>query len=199
MTNAKDGLSERWERDFEAWRPKFDPFFEEQQATDLRILIWGPGERTDGYAKREAIISDLQAANEHNRVFTSEQLNRLEPRFEHMAFDDAEQIHADKADLIICLIVADRAATGVRAEVLVYGRQDHLQDKLRLLRPDNWKPQNFLSDRARKFEPGRCFDYTERQLEICHDIRAKCREWVEALRNKTHWHHYTSAITAPSV
>jgi len=188
MADDAQALRGEWRRDYEPWRAEFDAFFEQQDSTDVRILSWGPGEHTAYYEKRRSICADL-ASRVRNSVFTSEQLFDSEPRFSEL--QDillAQEIQADEADIVICLVVDDPVVSGAPAEILEFRRHPRIAPKIRLLLPMEARQigQGLLYQGCMQFPSNQSFRYTTKQYKQCDAIRAKCRQWVEAVRKEKH-------------
>lgn len=186
-----DALRGGWKVEYDPWRPRFDPFFAECDSTEVFVLLWGPGKHTKYYVKRESIVAHL-GARPANRVATSEQLIERDARFKKYRTLEAEEIQAAEADVIICLLVDDPNATGAPAELTRFEDNPAIDPKIRCLLPK--KPRKgLLHEAGQHIDSERSFRYSQIQFQQCDDIRAKCHEWVEAVRRRKHFKRWKEA------
>jgi hypothetical protein len=175
-----------WEADFEPWRNGLDEVLHQRDATQVKIMSWGPGQRSPGYEKRVRICEHL--SNGVDSVYIMEQLLREDPRLKQMAdknLYDAEEVAASEADLVICLIPA-AGGTGAYGEILKYHELPYIAPKIRVLIPKEAPKTGggFIYRASQGIPEEHVFRYRRTQFETCEDIRAKCSEWVAAVRHK---------------
>ncbi len=188
MTSKSSEVGSNEPTEVGSYPGKLDAYFRQQEATKVDILIWGPGSHQgELYEKRQKIVTDLRAMSRYNSVFTSEDLIERDARLRTLPLYKAEELQIDMADVVISLWVEASGVSGPPGEWLLFGQRDNLQAKIRLLRPANWKPPDFVSrvatERADDILPqAQCFAYSKRQFQTCRDIRTRCRAWVEAVR-----------------
>ena len=186
MGRVGKGLKGDWERDYEPWRKGFDPFFAQQRSTPVKVLSWGPGESAPEYSKRVEICDDL-AKDPNNSVFTPEQMIKEDPRFKGYGTLEAEEIQAADADVVICLVVENPRVTGAPVEMTQFDKHPAIAHKLRLLMPNSAAAsRSLLYEASRRFPADQTFTYTRGQYSRCEDMRAKCRQWVDAVRIQKH-------------
>ena len=178
------GLAGGWKADYLPWRERFEPFFSGLESTEVFVLSWGPGKYSSGFSKRESIVADL-ATRAGNHVATPEQIIEQDTRFKGYTTLEAEEIQAAEADVIICLIVDNPKAGGAPTELSIFERNPAVQPKIRCLLPIK-ELKGLLYEAAHQIPGERSFRYTPTQFQRCDDIRAKCHQWVEAVRRHKH-------------
>lgn len=183
-----EGDRDDWSAEFPLWRQRFDERFETIRKVRLAVLVWGPGEHSPGYSKREAICEHLRAGNPGNEVATSEFLIRRDARFSELHPYEAEELQLDAADVAIVLIAPDQRATGARAEVAMFGLFSEFRDKLYLILPLGSDASGAFIDRGLARIPReRRFEYDAVELEDCTRIRSFCLDAVERVRADRGW------------
>ena len=135
------GLKETEKVEFDRFRQELAPYFEQLNKIGLKILIWGPGEGTHYYTKRDEIKECLRIKNSNDEVATSEDLLRQVSHPSQLDAVQAEMLHAGVADVIFGLVTSDPQQTGIYMEVDNLLRFDSLINKTWLIVPDNrdWK------------------------------------------------------------
>jgi hypothetical protein len=188
--NRANALGGQWKTDFDAWKAKTDPYFDEIESERLEILVWGPGESSPEYAKRIQICEHLYTVNPNNNAATSEMLIRNDSRYKRFADypEAAEEIHWRSSNLVIVLIPREKRATGPRAEVMLFSQEVRFREKAWLIvpriTPKERRQWGFL-DRAWKLYPRtkQC-RYTDEEFADCTKIRAFCSEVADKLRTE---------------
>jgi hypothetical protein len=180
------GLKGEWADEYEHWKARFDPVFDEIASVEMSVISWGPGEGSRYYKKR-AQLNDHMRSIPNTWVATPEELTRTDDRFRGIEVWDAEEIQAlVGADLVVCLEVDDPIVSGAPTEVTALGRIPKVRDILRLLLPKRPKhgPRPLILEAGRLLPEALKFAYTPKQYEDCQDMRAKCEEWLSAGRIK---------------
>jgi hypothetical protein len=183
MADTNPSLKGAWSAEFTAWHERLAPVFQRLREVPVLILSWGPGPHMTEHAKRKQLNDDLNAHNANNHALTSEELFDREPDFRLFGDTlDAEQIQAANADVIIVLVLKD--GPGVRAELLDIRRHPQIVANVRLLLPKGASvPGRGIADIGiRSVPPSQTYQYTPKQFTDCHDMRAKCRQWVDEVR-----------------
>jgi len=154
--------------------------------TSVKILIWGPGEGTNFYSKRDRIKQHLRDIGQYDEVNTSEDLFKS---IEHPSFPDLVQLellHANVADIIFGLVTSDPRQTGIYMEIDNLLRYEPLINKTWLIMPDehDWhKAGSFIQvPLLNSFPMYRTKSFRIKQLEKCEQVRKFCSDKVNETR-----------------
>lgn len=187
MTDPKPGSGLRgiWGAEYEEiWAAKMAPFFDRIRHYPVAVLLWGPGDHQEAFAKRAAIgaaIGELPATS----VATSEGLIAADERFSMFDGDPwpAEQAQVQAADIVIALVVEGPQGDGTLHELTFMRALPDLNAKVHIVYPVGYRGSRGIAKAAAKAVPAqRRFDYTPEQLLDCQEIRATARRWVEDRR-----------------
>ena len=155
---------------------------------ELKILIWGPGEGTHYYHKRDAIKQCLRLANESDEVVTSEDLFRDIEHPSQLDKVQAEMLHAHVADVIFGLVTSDPQQTGIYMEVDNLLRFESLINKTWLMVPDkrDWKKVGAFIKQPllQSFPSYRMKAFRTKVLEQCEQLRHFCLDKVGEERSR---------------
>lgn len=177
-----------WRDESEPWKQRLERLREDLAQKPLNILVWGAGEHSSHYPKREEIIKHLTSLNPNNDAQTSEQLTKQNPDlFQGLGPYEAEEIQWRNADMVLALVPEQRNVTGVQAELALYGRNPEFVGKACLivpkLRAREARQYGFLDYGWKLLAPECKFQFTPRQYHDCKDIRAFCEKAVQTFRN----------------
>lgn len=182
------GLKESEKAQFEGFRKELAPYFQQLDSIGLKILIWGPGEGTTYYQKRDEIKQTLRLSNTNDEVVTSEDLLR---EIEHPRGVDKvqlEMLHANVADIIFGLVTSDPHQSGIYMEVDNLLHYENLVNKTWLIIPDrhDWKKVDaFIQEPMLKsFPEYRMKSFRIKDLGKCERVRAFCLDKVNAERSR---------------
>jgi len=182
------GLRESQRGEFNTFAQELSPYFEQLHRIGLKILIWGPGEGTHFYHKRDEVKQCLRLANENDEVVTSEDLFRTIEHPSQLDIVQAEMLHANVADVIFGLVTSEPKQTGIYMEVDNLLRYDSLIDKTWLIVPDkhDWKKVGaFIQQPLRQsFPTYRMKAFRMKVLEQCEEVRHFCLDRVGEERGR---------------
>ncbi len=182
------GLKDSEKGQFEAFIKGLAPYFAQLESIGLKILIWGPGEGTKYYPKRDEIKGALRQANRNDEVATSEDLFR---KMQHPAGVDQvqlEMLHADVADIIFGLVTSDPSQSGIYMEIDNLLRYETLVNKTWLIVPDrrDWKKVDAFIQQPllKSFPDYRMIPFRIKELDKCEKTRKFCLDKVGAERGR---------------
>ncbi len=190
MSDFEDttGLKESEKPKFEKFRQDLIPYLEQLNKIGLKILIWGPGEGTRYYSKRDEIKKCLLGNNSNDEVVTSEDLFKLIEHPSQLDIVQAEMLHANIADVIFGLVTSDPQQTGIYMEVDNLLRFDSLVDKTWLIVPDvrDWsKVDSFIQQPTlHDFPSYRMKSFRTRVLDKCEEVRSFCLDRIAEERSR---------------
>lgn len=182
------GLKESQRGEFNTFAEELSPYFEQLRRTGLRILIWGPGEGTSFYHKRDEVKQCLRLDNENDEVVTSEDLVRSIKHPDQVDIVQAEMLHAHVADVIFGLVTSDPQQTGIYMEVNSLLPFESLTNKTWLIVPDkhDWKKVDaFIQQPLLKSFPSyRMKAFRTKVLKQCKELRRFCLDKVREERSR---------------
>jgi len=122
--------------EFVSFKDRLAPLYEQLQV-DLKILVWGPGERARPrwWEKRSDLVTTLRGGNPGDEVWTSEELFAQlgQPPVE---FGHFEIYHAREADLILALVLGSPSRQGgVYRELEIIADEYALREKTHIFLP----------------------------------------------------------------
>jgi|GEM_PF-2581857 len=182
------GLKESQRGEFNTFEEELSPYFKQLHGIGLRILIWGPGERTYFYHKRDEVKQYLRHNNENDEVVTSEDLFRNIEHPSQVDIVQAEMLHAHVADVIFGLVTSDPQQTGIYMEVDNLLRFESLIDKTWLIVPDkrDWKKVGRFIQQPllQSFPSYRMKEFRANVLKKCEELRRFCSDKVSEARSR---------------
>lgn len=189
VAGPKPGLRGEWGDSYETtWASAFDSLFAEIEATNVRVLSWGPGRHTKYYEKR-ALIAEAVGELPATSVITSEAAFERDGRFAEVGDTlRAEELQVIASDIVLALEVDDASVTGLPVEIHYVRNRPGLRDKVRLFSPERpTKKSGLLGEAVRTFPPDQVFLYTKAQLHDCGDLIARAVDWVQAVRRSRYF------------
>ena len=182
------GLNESQRDEFNTFREALSPYFEELSRIGLKILIWGPGEGTRFYHKRDEVKQCLKLNNENDDVATSEDLLRNIEHPTQIDIVQTEMLQAHVADVIFGLVTSDPQQTGIYMEVDNLLRFESLINKTWLIVPDrrDWKKVGAFIQQPllQSFPSYRMKSFRMKVLERCEEVRHFCLDRVSEERSR---------------
>jgi len=182
------GLTESEKGQFETFRKKLAPYFQQLESIGLKVLIWGPGEGTTYYFKRTEIATTLKQSNGNDEVVTSEDLFREIVHPTGVDKVQLEMLHASVADVVFGLVTSDPRQSGIYMEIDNLLRYENMVNKTWLIIPDSrdWKKAGaFIQEPLLKSFPDyRMKTFRIRDLEKCERVRQFCLDTISAERSR---------------
>jgi hypothetical protein len=197
------GLRESEKPKFERFQQELAPYFEQLNKIGLLILIWGPGEGTNYYKKRDEIKQFLKAKNSNDEVATSEDLLRQVSHPSQLDIVQAEMLHAGVADVIFGLVTSDPRQSGIYMEVDNLLRFDNLIHKTWLIVPDSrdWKKVDLFIQQPtlKSFPSYRKKSFRTKVLDQCEQVRRFCLDKVAEERGRKMRKYVNDQLSGASV
>jgi hypothetical protein len=142
---------------------------------NLTVLVWGPGEtnKQKWFDKRTAVIKALNdASNGQDTIVTSEDLFGGKPPAP-LDYGHVELIHAEKADIIIALVLASPSRQGgVYRELEIIAPHRRLREKVWIFLPDSRGYLNrFSAGMLRAYRDDHKISCSWNMIQTCKRIR----------------------------
>ena len=201
MTVFEDdtGLRQGVEEEFKQFEAALSPYIKKLSEIGIKILIWGPGEGTSYYHKRNEIKEFLKQQNKNNEPATSEDLVRNIEHPTEIDIVQLEMLHANVADVIFGLVTSDPRQTGIYMEVDNLLRFESLINKTWLIvpHPKDWKKSgSFIQEPLLKSFPDyRMKPFRIKVLDECKEVRRFCLEKVKEARGRIMRKHVQSVLS----
>jgi hypothetical protein len=193
------GLKESRREEFNTFREALAPYLEQLHRIGLRILIWGPGEGTHFYHKRDEVKQCFRLANENDEVVTSEDLFRNIEHPPQLDIVQTEMLHAHVADVIFGLVTSDPRQAGIYMEVDNLLRFESLINKTWLIVPDkrDWKKVSAFIQQPllQSFPSYRMKAFRTKVLERCEELRQFCLDKVGEERSRKMRKHIQKVLS----
>ncbi len=182
------GLKESQKLEFEGFQQGLSIYIDQLNKIGLKILIWGPGEQTHYYSKRNEIKQALRLANINDEVVTSEELFLNIPHPPQLDIVQAEMLHANVADIVFGLVTSDPQQAGIYMEIDNLLRYESLINKTWVIIPDkrDWKKVGEFIQQPllQSFPSYRMKSFRTRVLEQCEQVRRFCLDKVAEERSR---------------
>jgi hypothetical protein len=169
-----------------SYQEEIDNTLEELLSVPLRVLIWGPGITSNKawFEKRKEVVEALKAASGgKDEIFMSEELFK-DTKTVTVDSGYVELVHAQKADVIIALVMAspDRQG-GVYRELEICAPHPDIRNKVWIFMPDVKKWLNcFQAGMFSAYRDHQKIPLRWKDLKACENLRNMCRSKVEEER-----------------